>query len=373
MGSLWIVALERSIIESDEAWQELEYVADRLGNLSPLLSNENTEFELAQTSSGEEFNSQVNIAVNRQSLVSNSVSFFDNMSTTGTVTVTTTSTTTTCSSVTPVATTQSVYAPIASIGAHSRPNPYGLNLFQPHQATSGLRPNDVEATMARLEFEVEFSLTELRDDVPVVIADLRDEAHDEYTRKLKKATTLLDMRKEEHKRDNYEYILTYTCATIDQERRSETKRKIRELSSLINTLKVAASDEGIPGAQAVQQPAQVQMQPVYQMKAAKIKPIDLPHFSGEIARYKTFKVNFNGLVRCTDIPEHLWGPYLFEALDEDTKLYAGLSESWQGRYEELWEHLDSRFANRWTVAAETLKATIMSTPPEENNWETMVY
>ena len=227
--------------------------------------------------------------------------------------------------------------------------------------------------MARLEFEVEFSLTELREDVPVVIADLCDEVHDEYTRKLKKATILLDMRKEEHKRDNYEYILTYTCATIDQERRSETKRKIKELSSLINKLKVAASDEGIPGAQAVQQPAQVQLQPVYQMKAAKIKPIDLPHFSGEIARYKTFKVNFNGLVRCTDIPEHLWGPYLFEALDEDTKLYAGLSESWQGRYEELWEHLDSRFANRWTVAAETLKATIMSTPPEENNWETMVH
>ena len=97
--------------------------------------------------------------MNRQSLVSNSVSFFDNMSTTGTVTVTTTSTTTTvtCSSVTPVATTQSVYAPIASAGVHSRLNPYGLNLFQPRQAAALLQPNDVEATMARLEYEVVFS------------------------------------------------------------------------------------------------------------------------------------------------------------------------------------------------------------------------
>ena len=49
--------LDRSIIESEEAWQELEYIADRLGNFSPLLSNENTEFELAQTGSGEEFSS----------------------------------------------------------------------------------------------------------------------------------------------------------------------------------------------------------------------------------------------------------------------------------------------------------------------------
>ena len=39
----------------------MEYIADRLGNFSPLLSNENTEFELAQTGSGEEFSSQVNV------------------------------------------------------------------------------------------------------------------------------------------------------------------------------------------------------------------------------------------------------------------------------------------------------------------------
>ena len=83
---------------------------------------------------------------------------FDNMSTTGTVTVTTTSTTTTCSSVTPVATTQSVYAPIASASIHSRLNPYGLDLFQPRQAAALLQPNDVEATMARLGYEVKFCI-----------------------------------------------------------------------------------------------------------------------------------------------------------------------------------------------------------------------
>ena len=61
------------------------------------------------------------------------------------------------------------------------------------------------------------------------------------------------------------------------------------------------------------------------------------------------------------------GDYLINALYKETKFYAGLSQSWIGRYEELWEHLESRFANRWTVAAETIKATMMSTPPEENN------
>ena len=137
-------------------------------------------------------------------------------------------------------------------------------------------------------------------------------------------------------------------------------------------MKVAASDEGVQGAQAVQQPAQVPPQPVHHFKAAKIHPLDLPRFNGDISRYKTFHVNFDSLIRCTGLPEALWGPYLYGQLDEKTKAYAGESESWQGKYEELWAHLNSRFANRWTVAAETIKATIMSPPPEEDNWEKMV-
>ena len=39
--------------------------------------------------------------------------------------------------------------------------------------------------------------------------------------------------------------------------KSPLKRKIKAISSMINMMKVAASDEGVQGAQAVQQPAQV--------------------------------------------------------------------------------------------------------------------
>ena len=181
----------------------------------------------------------------------------------------------------------------------------------------------------------------------------------------------MDMKDEERKRDSFEHILTYTCATIDPQRRSETKRKIRAISSMINALKVMASDEGVQAAQAVQ-PPQVPLQPVYQYRAAKIQPLDMPRFNGDIARYKTFHINFDALIRCTGLPETLWGPYLYDHLDKKTQAYAGVSESWQGKYEELWEHLNSRFANRWTVAAETIKATIMAPLPEENDWEKMV-
>ena len=368
--------LNRSIVEAGETWQDLGYIADRLGNLSPLLADENSELEIAQFISDTGATSQAGTEVNRRSLVGERLVFFDNMSftivtTTGTTsTMSTSSASTSSSSV--VTTTQSLHAPIVSSGA-SLLNPFYPNLLRPPSAAAPLQAGEMEETMVRLEFESKFIFKELSKDHPGLLADIRDEGNDEFTRILKKATVLVDMKQLEQKCEQYEYILTYICATVDEERRLEVKRNIKATLSLINMMKVAASDEGVQGAQAVQQPAQVPPQPVHHFKAAKIHPLDLPRFNRDISRYKTFKVNFDSLIRCTGLPEELWGPYLFEALDEDTKLYAGLSESWQGRYEELWEHLDSRFANRWTVAAETLKATIMSTPPEENNWETMVH
>ena len=88
----------------------------------------------------------------------------------------------------------------------------------------------------------------------------------------------MEMKQLEQKCEQYEYILTYICATVDEERRLEVKRNIKATLSLINMMKVAASDEGVQGAQAVQQPAQVPPQPVHHFKAAKIHPGSL-HFA----------------------------------------------------------------------------------------------
>ena len=159
----------------------------------------------------------------------------------------------------------------------------------------------------QLEFEVKFARDELKEEYDGIIEDLEDEAHDEAKRKLKKASVLVDMMGEERKRDAYEHTLTYVCGTINEERRKETKRKIRELTSLINALKVAASDEGLIGAQAVQTPIQMPMQQVYPYRAAKVTQLDLPRFNGDIAKFRGFNTNFDGLIRSSGIPEEFWG------------------------------------------------------------------
>ena len=189
-------------------------------------------------------------------------------------------------------------------------------------------------------------------------------SHEEATRKRKKASVLINMMGEEKKRDAYEHTLTYVCGTADEERRKAVKRDIRKLTNLINELKVAASDEGLVGAQAVQPTPQTLIHHVQPYRAAKMTPLNLPTWNGDIAKFKAFNTNFDGLIRNSGIPEEFWGTYLFEHLDKKTKAYAGSSTSWQDKYEELWDLLKSRYANRWTVVAETVKATIMSNPPE---------
>ena len=281
-------------------------------------------------------------------------------------------TTTTTTTTTTVASTQSLTSSIRSSSIGGGCDHFGINLPQHHLGAAAPQADDVEAIMQQLEFESKFARDELKEESPIIIADLEDDRHEDHIRKIKKAIVLHDMKDEERKRNAYEHTLTYSCGIIEEERRKETKRVIREHTSLINALIVTASDEGLVGAQAVQPPVQIPIQHVYPYRAAKITPLDLPRFNGDIAKFRGFNTNFDSFIRSSGIPEELWGIYLYEHLDKKSKTYVGSSSSWLGRYEELWELLKSRYANRWTVAAETVKATIMSTPPEGNNWEKMV-
>ena len=280
-------------------------------------------------------------------------------------TITTTCTTTTT-------TTTVAGSPIMSATASIGGNPYGLNYSRHHLGATALPLGNIDATMEKLEFEVKFAREELEEEFDNTIADLEDDGHEEATRKRKKASVLVNMMGEERRRDAYEHTLTYVCGTADEDRRKAVKRNIRKLTNLINELKVAASDEGLLGAQAVQPTPQALIHHVQPVRAAKITPLNLPTWNGDIAKFKAFNTNFDGLIRSSGIPEEFWGVYLYEHLDKKSKTYVGSSSSWLGRYEELWELLKSRYANRWTVPAETVKATIMSTPPEENDWEKMV-
>ena len=92
--------LDRSISEAESAWQDLEYIADRLISLSPIVAEENFEFELAQFEKDFTAVSQPGRKVNRDSLVGQKIIFFDNISTTsGTTMFTASSVATTTSSV----------------------------------------------------------------------------------------------------------------------------------------------------------------------------------------------------------------------------------------------------------------------------------
>ena len=101
--------LDKSIHEIDETWQDLESIADRLGQLTPL-GREDTEWELGFFPKEKSDKPQGETAVSRDSLVSQRILLFEDllagatatMSLTSTTTSTTTTTTTSIAGTTPI-------------------------------------------------------------------------------------------------------------------------------------------------------------------------------------------------------------------------------------------------------------------------------
>ena len=87
-------------------------------------------------------------------------------------------------------------------------------------------------------------------------------------------------------------------------------------------------------------------------------------FSGKHTEYQAFRTDFDSRMVYAKIPERVKGSYLYNALEGAAKDYVGNTGTWVNRYAELWEKLDSRYANRWTLAAETIKATLISEVPK---------
>ena len=99
-------------------------------------------------------------------------------------------------------------------------------------------------------------------------------------------------------------------------------------------------------------------------KLVKTKPLEIPTFAGDRAKYQGWKNNFKTWADNADISEDLKGVYLQQSLRSNAKEYIGDTENWSGKYNELWNKLDSRYANRWNVVAEVLKSSFMSTIPK---------
>ena len=73
------------------------------------------------------------------------------------------------------------------------------------------------------------------------------------------------------------------------------------------------------------------------------------------------------------ITEKLWSTHLYEALLPDVQSYVGSKDDWFDKYNELWECLEDKYANRWVLANDTIKNFVYrplpdAQPEEINNY-----
>ena len=193
------------------------------------------------------------------------------MASTGAATVPTASMSTTTATSSLTSTVSSRMTPILSSGFSGAHAPLWPGSWQPQLPAVLQQPVDAEGAMAQLEDEVEFSLDFLKDTVEVRVAKIQNENQelDEASLRLLKMTTLVDMKDDEQRLENYKYTLTYSCATIEKERRFELKRKLSVMSSMLNMLKVAAGDNGQGLQPLLVQPSAVTTDSIYNQKLPK--------------------------------------------------------------------------------------------------------
>ena len=97
---------------------------------------------------------------------------------------------------------------------------------------------------------------------------------------------------------------------------------------------------------------------------AQVPPIELPTFDGKSsAAYTVFKKKFDYIIRQCNVPEELWSQHLENNLIGEAATYVGPAGTWQNKYNELWKHLDQRYANRWNLCAEAVREFFFRTPP----------
>ena len=100
--------------------------------------------------------------------------------------------------------------------------------------------------------------------------------------------------------------------------------------------------------------------------SAQAPKVNLPTFSGEITEYSAFKKNFQYVITLLNCNKKLWGTHLYNSLKGEALKYVGSQRDWIDKYQELWENLDDRYANRWVLANDTIKAFIGKPIPDDS-------
>ena len=89
---------------------------------------------------------------------------------------------------------------------------------------------------------------------------------------------------------------------------------------------------------------------------AKSPAIELPTFDGtNIAEYAAFRRKFRYMIRCVNGPSELRASHLEKCIIGNAALYIVSKGNWFDKYEELWNVLDDRYANRWILASDTIR------------------
>ena len=82
--------------------------------------------------------------------------------------------------------------------------------------------------------------------------------------------------------------------------------------------------------------------------------VALPTFHGETTKYASFKENFQYVIQQVNGPKELWATHLVNSLKDKVKQYVGGEGEWFNKYDELWEMLDNKYANKWLLSTDTV-------------------
>ena len=140
------------------------------------------------------------------------------------------------------------------------------------------------------------------------------------------------------------------------------RKSINKCKSKIQKVSGAGTDQGIKsGSNILNQDTLTALR--YSAQAPKI---ELPTFSGNNIVYSAFKKNFRYMITQLSCPQKLWGTHLYNSLREEALEYVGSQRDWIDRYDELWETLDDKYANRWVLANDTIKSFICKPVPDDS-------
>ena len=146
----------------------------------------------------------------------------------------------------------------------------------------------------------------------------------------------------------------------------ETQKAIR---NLLNHLEISYPTEPVPAP--ATQPTPPDNNSIVSIMGAlqgvtQSPLVKLPTFAGETALYNGYKSSFKFHITQIMGPKTMWATHLVNSLRGEAKKYVGEATDWFDQYDELWETLDSKYANRWLLATETIRKFFSRPPPKDN-------